>query len=91
MPQEQLDTEFRTRDLALAAFLCVEGHRFLRIERDDKSPFSIVIFDADDDLITDVEDYQSGVAQVEPREFQKKVHWLRNKMNPNGNPKVRRG
>lgn len=82
--QDQLDLEFRTTDLALAAYLCVEGHRFLRIERNNGSQFATIIFDGDDELGSDVEDYKSGNALVEPLTFQKKVHWLRNKMNPNG-------
>lgn len=79
--QEQTDLEFRTTDMALAAYLCCEGHRFLRIEGNRGTHIVTIIFDADDDLVVDVEEYQSGNALVEPLTFQKKVYWLRNKIN----------
>lgn len=79
--QDETDLEFRTTDMALAAYLCVEGHRFLRIERKHGTSIATIVFDGDDQLGVDVEEYQSGNALVEPLTFQKKVYWLRNKIH----------
>jgi hypothetical protein len=83
VPSEH-DSEFRTEELPLAAFLCLEGHHFLRIERLDGTKLSTVIFRSTARLVEDVECYESGVAAVEPVSFQQKIYWLRNKMNPDG-------
>lgn len=83
MPQEH-DTEFRTEELPLAAFLCLEGHKFLRVERIDGSNLSTIIFSVTPRLIEDVECFESGLAAVEPVAYQQKYYWLRNKMNPDG-------
>jgi hypothetical protein len=83
VPQEH-DPEFRTEELPLAAFLCLEGHHFLRIEPVKGSHLKSVVFRSNARLIEDVECYESGTAAVEPVDFQKKIYWLRNKMNPNG-------
>jgi hypothetical protein len=83
VPQEH-ETEFRTEELPLAAFLCLEGHHFLRIERVGGSHLRSVIFRETARLIEDVECYESGAATVEPVSYQQKYYWLRNKMNPNG-------
>lgn len=89
--EQELDLEFRTTDLALAAYLCVEGFRFLRIERRKGTHIADIIFDGEQMLYAAVDEYEVGHATVEPRTFQQKVHWLRNKMNPNGNKAKRRG
>jgi hypothetical protein len=81
---EERDPEFRTEELPLAAFLCLEGHHFLRIDTVDGSHLKSVVFKETERLLDDVECYESGLATVEPVSYQKKYYWLRNKMNPNG-------
>lgn len=88
MPEER-DTEFRTEELPLAAFLCLEGHHFLRIDPVSGSHLKSVVFRLNERLVEDVECYESGTAAVEPVSYQQKIYWLRNKMNPNGRTRAR--
>lgn len=86
MPQEH-DREFRTEELPLAAFLCLEGHHFIRVVSVDGSHLKSIVFRETARLIEDVECFESGMAAVEPVSYQKKYYWLRNKMAPNRNRK----
>jgi hypothetical protein len=83
VPQEH-ETEFRTEELPLAAFLCLEGHKFIHVERIDGSPLRTIVFRNTPRLIEDVECFDSGLASVEPIAYQQKYYWIRNKMNPDG-------
>jgi len=58
---------FKTRDLALATYLNLRGHRHSRMER--LHAFGYWFFDRDASLDKLVMDYKAGVAKVEPREF----------------------
>jgi hypothetical protein len=78
------DTEFRTEELPLAVFLCLEGHTFLRVERIDASPLKGLVFRLTSRLRDDVDCYESGMASVEPLAYQQKYYWLKRKVNPNG-------
>lgn len=78
MPQEP-DQEFKTKDMALSAFLLTEGYPFLRCEKAGRG-VAAMVFDCDDDLGSAVEEYNSGMAKVEPRAFVAKVAWVRGKL-----------
>lgn len=69
-------SDFHTSDLALCAYLHLEGFGHSRIERvDDKR--AEMVFEDGDDLHGAVEEYRTGNATVEPREFMRKVGWTR--------------
>jgi hypothetical protein len=69
-------TEYRTSDLALCAYLHIEGFGHTRIERlDDKR--AEMVFEDGDALQEVVSEYKTGNGDVEPREFQRKVGWVR--------------
>lgn len=69
-------SEYRTSDLALCAFLHLEGFGFERIEKVDAKRAEMVFADGEE-LRDAVMDYQTGNASVEPREFQRKISWVR--------------
>lgn len=75
----ETDQEFRTKDMALAAFLLVEGYPFLRCEKVRRG-LAEMIFDCDDDLGAAVEEYKTGSATVEPRMFVAKIAFVRTKL-----------
>jgi hypothetical protein len=75
--QEQQQADFRTDDLAMAAFLHCEGYVFTVEALGRKAWF---IFAPVDGLETCVDDYRDGVAEVEPRTFAQATGHCRRKM-----------
>lgn len=69
-------SEYRTSDLALCAYLHLEGYGHSRIERVDEKRAEMVFSDGDG-LRDAVMEYQTGNATVEPREFQRRIGWCR--------------
>jgi hypothetical protein len=69
-------TDFKTSDLALCAYLHIEGYGHTRIERIDEKRAEMVFSDGDG-LRDAVAEYQTGNAEVEPREYQRKIGWIR--------------
>jgi hypothetical protein len=63
---QEHSADFRTDDLAMAAFLHTEGYTFTVEAFGRKGWF---IFRAVDGLEACVDDYRDGVAEVEPRTF----------------------
>lgn len=76
------ETEFKTPDMALAAFLLMEGFRHVRIEVSNGNGRSTaqVVFSTEPELHGAVEDYELGQGEVEPRDFMRKVAFVRNRM-----------
>lgn len=76
-------TEYATADMALAAFLTLEGYRHTRIDvtrNGSKRPTATLVFDADSEMESAVEEYELGHGLIEPRDFMRKVAWVRNRM-----------
>jgi hypothetical protein len=76
---EMSKSEYRTSDLALCAFLHLEGFGFKEIVRINEQRAEMV-FEDGTELRDAVMDYQTGNASVEPREFQRKVGWVRGQL-----------
>jgi Domain of unknown function (DUF5659) len=72
-------SEYRTSDLALCAFLLLDGHRFREIEKVSEQQ-AVMVFEDGDELIEAVREYETGNAEVEPRDFLRKVAFVRNRM-----------
>ena len=73
------EQEFQTKDMALSAFLLLEGYPFLRCEKVGRG-VAAMVFDCDEEFGAAVEEYNSGLARVEPRAFVAKVAWVRGKL-----------
>jgi len=85
--------DFRASDLALCAYLCLEGFSHdntvvVHLGREDGvtgkwvgGRVEMIFSDSGghdyDDLLRAVERYRNGDALVEPREYQRKVGWVR--------------
>ena len=65
--------------MALAAYLCLEGHPFLRLEKVGNG-LAQAVFDDGDEVGSLVEDYNAGLAAVEPRTFVAKLTFVRTKL-----------
>lgn len=78
--------EYMTADLALASFLSMRGlsvGRFFRDENDPKTAFFVfTLADGDEIAAMDlfVDQYEQGIARVEPKRFLREVGALRNQM-----------
>lgn len=70
---------YRTHDLALCAFLLLDGFHYESVERVNDNRAQMVFTDGDA-LRVRVQDYQSGRVAVEPRDFQRKVAFVRNRL-----------
>jgi len=73
------NSEYRTSDLALCGYLHLEGFGHVRIEKvaDRRAE---MVFEDGDGLRDAVMDYQTGNASVEPREFMRKIGWVRGRL-----------
>lgn len=72
-------TEYRTHDLALCAYLLLDGHRYVVIERVGPTQAEMVFRDGSE-LQSAVADFETGNASVEPRDFVRKVAFVRNRL-----------
>lgn len=77
MTEECRAPDFRTNDIALAAYLFDEGNRYVC---DMVDGFVTFIFAWSDDLDGIVNDYRDGVAQVEPRDFTRAIAHVKKAM-----------
>lgn len=68
--------EYKTSDMALCAYLHVEGFGHTRIEAIDEKR-AVMVFEDGPELDDAVQEYRTGNAEVEPREFQRKIGWVR--------------
>lgn len=68
--------QYRTSDLALCAYLHLEGFGHILIERVAEKRAEMLFQDGND-LKEAVREYSTGFATVEPREFMRKVAWVR--------------
>lgn len=71
--------ELRTDDLAMAAYLNLEGHRHIRLEMRDRRSAEW-IFAGDGPLHEAAEIYQQADARVEPLEFNRKLREVRDEL-----------
>jgi hypothetical protein len=78
MAVQEQRKEFRTDDLALAAFLNYRGRRHTRIERVRVSTCEWV-FDYDDVIVL-VDDYHESEADVNPRKYAVTLARVRNEL-----------
>lgn len=67
---------FRTSDMALCAYLHLEGLGHYSVEKVTDNRAEMTFAD-NSDLREFLEQYRNGWARVEPREFQRKVGWVR--------------
>jgi hypothetical protein len=73
--------EFKTRDMAMAAYLVLNDHEPLRCEQIEGDSFAVMVFDMDDEELMDrVDVYHAGEARVEPKHFQQKVTLVRERL-----------
>lgn len=65
---------WRTDDLALATYLVVSGNGTIKLELewDGDIAYGYFVFRMSDSLLDDVEDFISGNARVEPREYSRR-------------------
>lgn len=70
-------TEYRTGDMTLAAYLCVRGRRYDRLERDGEPNKAVWVFPDVGDLIGIVDEFYEGDAEVEPRKFNRSIRKCR--------------
>lgn len=77
--QEQ---EFRTADMALAAYLILEGFGYESVEaRDGNGRVTAeFVFSESGELSAAAHEYELGQVVVEPRDFTRKVAFVRNRM-----------
>lgn len=78
MPEERNNGEYRTSDLGLAAYLCLEGHTHQRMHMRGKTV--IFVFDRNTALEALVNAFQGGEASVEPIAYQKSLTETRRDM-----------
>jgi hypothetical protein len=84
--------EFKTRDMAMAAYLVMLGHEEVRCEQIDGDSFAVMVFDMDDEeLMDDVDVYHAGEARVEPKHFQQKITLVREQLKEAAGRTSRRG
>lgn len=72
-------SEFRTKELSLAALLNLRGHSHQRMERRDERT-AIWVFDRNGSLTEVVEEFMEGTALVEPKAFALEMSSVRNEM-----------
>lgn len=79
---ETQEQEFRTADMALSAYLILEGFRYDRVEaRDGNGRVTAeCVFLESGELTAAAEEYELGQVVVEPRDFMRKVAFVRNRM-----------
>jgi serine/threonine-protein kinase RIO1 len=88
---KQKNQEYKTRDIAMATFLCMQGHESLRCEKIDGDKFAVMIFKTNPELFADVDLYHSGDARVEPRAWQDKFASVRENLMEAAGKMSRRG
>ena len=69
------ETKYITSDLYLTAYLKIKGHKFTVDKVKSKSSF---VFDLNDNLIIDVNDYLSENGQCEPLAYTNSIKNLKN-------------
>lgn len=67
MSDETTTTEWRTKDMALAAYLGCIGHKYVRMELDEESCYWV--FNETEDLTDEVFTFLEGKGSVEPNKF----------------------
>lgn len=72
---EEKDKKYITSDLYLTAYLKIKGHKFSVEQIKLKSNF---IFDLNDKIITDVNDYLSENGQCEPLAYTNAIKNIKN-------------
>ena len=70
--------EWRTRDMALAAYLGCIGHEYVRMEHEDDSCYWV--FNETADMADEVLTYLEGKGSVEPNAFNSKFAALKRDM-----------
>ena len=79
---EEAPPVWRTKEMALAAYLKCLGHRYVRMEIDESNhPVSCFwVFEETDELTDEVFKYLEGDGLVEPKGFNNNVAQLKNGM-----------
>lgn len=72
--------ELRTEDLAMVTYLRSEGHYHNRMELDGDHAVWIFCLDGDKHLHECVADYKDGMAEVEPREYNRVLKRVRGEL-----------